>query len=196
MADAQIHSLGFSGGINWSSISARQFTTLYSPQFRGSTSLSYLKEQNQNVLFGIDLTYVQKGFLGEMLSTNQSGSVQNIPAAFNYDYLALPLKVGYHTGDELSFFVMAGLAPSIILKAKTVTSKDIYDVKPIIPTFNFFGLIETGIRYKISENNILQVAATLHRSINSITTSNYFSQSIIWHQGICLQVGYLFVINR
>ncbi len=105
---------GVTGGILLSNNNIRNSQNLDDRSaFAGG--LTYTFHFNERLTFGADRLYLQRGFRDDIYFTDQSGYVEEEKLfRFNFDYVAVPLKVGYNFGQQLYGFVNVGVMPSFL----------------------------------------------------------------------------------
>ena len=170
-------------------------------------SLSFQSISQNNFLFAIDLMYETKGNSYTQLKTDPNGATLNgtYTVKFRYNYIALPIKVGYHSGGKLFGIVAGGLNPSFFLNeyfytptfdannnqngSKTIqitsnNSREKMNVFDLAPFAEFGG----GIKFnqKISLQSVFKFQY-------SLTSFNQFNPH---HYGISLSVGLKYCLSK
>lgn len=202
----QHHVVGISGGVNRAStVTSKDFSIQSNPRNGVSAGLSYEYLAKQRYSAGVDLLYAQRGFTSDMVATSALGQATTHSTKFKYDYLSLPIKAGLHEGDKLYGFVNVGLAPSLLVHAKTVSPRfeidnvvieqEVVDVLNRIKKFDLAGLAEFGGGYKFKSTYWLFASLSYQRSFTSFTTPDYFSGNTMKHKAITLSVGVKYLLK-
>lgn len=147
------------------------------------------------ISLGADILYSQKGFgnyfifgdrIGSIGATSDNRQLVN----FHYDYLSIPLRIGYSIGQTFSGFGNLGMIPSYLLNAKMKfhegTSTDQTDQAS---KFDFAGQIELGCGYKIKDSYFIYTSVTYANSLTYVSNQNYFSASDIKNYGVAVSLG-------
>ncbi|PTB91898.1 hypothetical protein C9994_14785, partial [Marivirga lumbricoides] len=197
----QKHSIGLKSGINWANANTGDLIKNTSGRKGMNAGLSYRYRINSNINAGAEMLYSQKGFQTDLNYVDADGNAATIDMEFNYDYLSLPLKVGFQKGNTISTFVNIGVVPSILLHAETVTPAIIglaetstVDVTENVAQFDFAGLAEFGVNFQLPGSFVLSTSVAYQHSFTTVTTSEYFRGQRINHYGLSLSLGvnYLF----
>jgi len=202
---AQKHLIGIAGGTNWTNIASN--IILKGTDYRrglsaGITYEYYLKER---LSIGADLTYTQKGFRAYI----KTPTGEAITEKSNYDYLSVPLKVGFyhfHLGSKIFGFAKIGLTPSLLINAKitiptftesgSIAGMKTFDITNRVSKFDLGGLAEIGGGYKIINNIWLTATFIYQNSLTSITNTDYNANGKIRHNGISLNVGLKWALKK
>ncbi|KEO71744.1 porin family protein [Anditalea andensis] len=193
---AQDQIMGVIGGASWTNITSGKFDNQTKQRQGFSGGLTYEYFLNPGFSLGTDLIYNQRGFQLDMEIPNG----QMASSEFNYDYISLPVKAGFYDRQNKFFsFLKAGLVPSLLINAKTVTPRfddnaaiigtEFFDVKNNVSKFDLGGLAEIGTGYRFIEKISLSASFIYQHSITSITNAEYFSDSKIKHNGMTLQLS-------
>ncbi len=160
--------------------------------------LSLERNHSKNIFSELGLLYSQKGFVLEGPFTDLTGQPTGYISKthLNYNYLSLPIKVGYQYGNKISGFINFGLAPSLLLNSKHV-SEEIEGIMEeisgsttgIVSKFDIVGLVELGGRYKLSDSWFLFSSLGLESSFISVSNEEYFREESIKHYGINIKLG-------
>ncbi len=193
-AFSQTHLIGFKSGINWYNVSSKDFVDETDTRQGFTFGFSYdLKLKNPYVL-GTDLLFSQKGFIDDAMFTDESGQpLGTFSTKSNYNYLSLPLKAGIEREKKISGLIRIGIVPSIILQNKiisaTPTEEIVMNGTDKMSAFDLAGLVEVACHYELPGNLFLFAAYDFQRSFTSITNSEYFAGSKVWHRGHTMSVG-------
>lgn len=207
-AIGQTHLVGVKGGPNWTDINSVNFVSHHNYK-RGITSgLSYDYLFGKHLSAGTDFIYNQRGFTYDQMQTDYFGNPTDnkYTTSFNYDYLSLPIKVGYNIGSTFYGFTTIGVIPSLlILSSISNPTSDFYgelngseriDMTNRVSKFDFACFAEVGGGYKFKNNIWLYTSLLYQNSFTSITNSNYFPTSKIKHNGITLAIGMKLVLIK
>ena len=204
----QNHSVGIKGGASWSNVSSKNFPRQNDSRQGITGGFTYEYIFPKRVTVGADLIYSQRGFTNEIMHTDDLGNQTSGKATleFTYDYLSLPIKIGYTTDGNLYSFGNIGLVPSLLIDAKTrrptfdnggrVTGTETIDITDRVTDTDFAGLVEIGAGYKISDSFDLFSTFSYQRSLTTITNSEYFTNTTIRHSGTTLYIGVKCSLNH
>ncbi len=207
-ATGQNHLIGVKGGINWTNIKSNNFRSQINYRTTLTPGITYEYCINKNFSVGADFIYNQRGFYDDYNFTDEFGNPngENYSVKYKYDYISLPLKAGFKFGTKFYGFTNIGIIPSLLVDAKTtmpnfnwdgsVEGNITYEVKSRVSKFDFAGFAEIGGGCKLNERSYLYASFLLQRSFTSITNSNYFEYSEIWHYGMSLNVGLKYSLTK
>ena len=155
----------------------------------------------------VDLLYAQKGFFLKSVYTDNFGNVSGKSDKLQqlYDYLSLPIKIGYSVGNKLKGFAKIGICPSTILKAEGIypvvdinanyLRTDTYNYIHLVSKFDLGGLIELGARYGLKNNLELFSSLSYNKSFTTFTNDKFFSDGKMRHYDFSLAVGMKFKLH-
>lgn len=151
----QNHSLGIISGLN---VSNQTSNVLDDSENRKGIigGVCYEFSFPNSLTLGIDALFSQKGFQANTLPN--STSVESIGLDSKINYLSLPLKLGYKTGEDFLGFIKIGLIPSFLqtidseLKIFDSQGHQITDIKEDIAPFDLSASLEFGIGYLFTRN--------------------------------------------
>jgi hypothetical protein len=210
-ASGQFHLLGFKGGASWTNVKASNFINNRNDRTGLAIGLTYDFNFKRHFTLGADIVYNQRGFTNEMIFSNNQGNPTgrketNEPIRFNYDYVSMPLKVGFNYGNTVYVFTTIGLTPSIIVEAKTITPTidfnrtiifgETSNVTGRVNKFDIGGLIEIGGGYKFKSRYWVFTSFSYQHGFTTITNSNYFKNSKIRHYGMTLNLGLKYALTK
>ena len=200
-AFGQEHFVGVQAGLNFTNLTAKE--TFNDTEMRtGLTGgINYELKISGKYQLGIDALYSQQGFIDKMIYIdeygNETGEDENFK--FNYDYLSIPLKIGYEMGNKIKVIPRIGIVPSFLLKAETITPKfdsngnvighETIDAKDYVSKFDFRGLVELGLESKLSDNIMLCPTVIYKHSLTTFSNSDYFDGSKMKHYGFSISIG-------
>ncbi len=196
----QKHLIGLGLGATSSNVNSSNFLTETDTRIGFSASIIYQYKPSSQISIGADLNYSQRGFrnTGE-LNDNNGNPVGDFESRFDYDYLGLAFKLGYHMKGQAPLFFKIGIAPSYLVSAKTATplvggqnQMENLDVKDIASSFDLVGLLEAGIDISLSDQLILRPGLSYNHGFSSLSNENYFSSSEITNRSVNLSVSILY----
>lgn len=197
----QNHLLGVKGGTNWTEVTATNFLEHRNIRTGIAIGLTYDFLFKKHWSFGAEVIYNQRGFTSDMLFTNEHGIPTGRKQIFKsqYDYVSMPLVVGFNYGKTIYGFANIGLTPSILVSAKIINptldydrtnmALDTLDITGWVNKFDIGGLVEIGGGYKFNGRYWLFTSFSYQHSVTSITNSDYFANSKIRHYGMTLNIG-------
>jgi hypothetical protein len=197
----QKHAIGIQGGLNLTHLTAKEsFDDIgFRTGFKGG--LAYELKFRDRYQFGAGLLYSQQGFTDKFIFMDDFGNVTGESENFeyNYDYLKLPLKLGYEIGGKLKLVPRVGLVPSILIQAEVflpifdsewnIIGKETIKTTDKVSKFDFAGLLELGFDYGLSEKLWLCSSVAYERSITTFSNADYFAGNKMRHYGFSLSVG-------
>lgn len=206
--NGQNHLLGIKCGTSRTQVKDNNFTESISLKrgFRKGLSfgLTYDYLFKKYFIAGADIIYNQRGYINEYQSTNGLGNPvgEVLITKYFYDYITVPIKVGFIYGKTFYGFINICMNPSILINAKTIspTTQYIQIQGYIIPSskppnpknankFDFGGLYEIGCGYKFKKNLWLFTSLSYQQSFTSITNSKYIPNDEIKHFGMTVNLG-------
>jgi len=199
--NGQNHLLGVKGGANWTNVTASNF--LNDKDFRTGLAIGLTYDFLFKKYFsaGADIIYNQRGLRNDIIFTDDLGNPTGKKATskFNYDYITLPLKVGFNYGKTVYGFANIALTPSMLVDAKTITPSidfngttipgETFNVTNRVNKFDIGELVEIGGGYKFKGRYWLFTAFSYQHSFTTITNSDYFANSKIRHYAMTLNLG-------
>lgn len=199
----QTHLIGVKGGTNWMDITSANFLsqTDYKKGITSGLTYEYLFKSHFSV--GTDLIYNQRGFTNDVVFTdyfgNQIGDKRT--AIYKYDYLSLPIKVGFNIGTTFYGFTNIGFIPSVLMMASSMSptlynGSESVDVTSRVSKFDLAGFAEIGGGYKFKNSMWLYTSFAYLHGFTTITNSAYFPSSAIRHKGMTLTVGVKFALSK
>ncbi|UII26709.1 PorT family protein [Fulvivirga maritima] len=120
-AIAQDQFISLKGGLNITKI---QSDGLFSPNDARKgfiAGVGYEYHLGTGIFIGADLLYNQRGYTIDayLMSDNGSNIKEKVTFEYDYNYISLPLKVGYKSGStKISAFGNVGLVPSLLVYAE------------------------------------------------------------------------------
>ena len=197
----QNHFLGVKGGANWTEVTANNFPKDRNYRTGLAIGITYDYLFKKHFSASADIIYNQRGFTNDIIFTDDLGNPTGRKEIIklNYDYITIPLKVGFNYGKTVYGFANLGLTPSILVDAKTITPTYDYNGTVIpgetatitnrVNKFDIGGLVEIGGGYKFKGRYWLFTSFSYQHSFTTITNSDYFASSKIRHYGMTLNLG-------
>ncbi len=208
--NSQTHKIGVQAGGSMTNVchsSAFFNKTGYNPGFHGGIHY-HLKFEN-NITLMIDLLYVQKGFAFdfEYQSYNDDLEPYNGTSEYNfaYNYISLPVSIGYAFGDKFSATPYLGIAASRLIQAKH--NYTLYDENSnkvdegeenkytVLPEYDLPVHGGLYFQYRVKEKIALFSKLQFTYSLNEFSNAQYFYESDLKHYGYGLSLGVSFKIN-
>ncbi len=200
-ADAQNHLIGIKGGVSWSNAStSKYFEPYFKTGFSGGITYDYVFKKYFST--GLDITFDQRGFLEKIFFMDEDGNMTEgyISVKNNYNYISLPLKIGFQYGESLYGFLNIGIVPSFLINGN-FTSPDIYlngilfegekiNITKRANRFDLSGLAEIGGGYKFKGKYWLYLSFIFQHSFIPITNDNYFRKSKIRPYSMIANIGF------
>lgn len=208
IAISQSNYIGLKGGVNWCNQTGNNYFKNSESIQRFSFGIDYAFRFKNNLKIGGNILYSQTGFKLPFEFTDEFGNpinVRPVYSEFLYDYLSIPIKVGYEYGNKGFVYGNIGMATSFLLNAKTIspvlnenleevgrTENEITDqVAPI----ELGGIIEIGFGHTFFEKIGVYVEGNFHHGLTTITTKDYFSGKTIYNYRASANLGIRYKIN-
>ncbi len=199
---SQNHLLGLQGGFNLTSVSFADFPGKV-PRGGMVVGASYEFLTKKQFSLGVDILYAERGYKTGLPFMDEFGEVadKNFKTSFNYDYLSIPVKLGFKFGNNLYGFMNLGGVPSLMIDAKTIMpgfnggeNMEI-DVKERVREIDLAAMIELGGGYKIKGAYWVFTSIAYQYSFTNVTDSNYFTADEMFHFGLTFSLGMKFTLN-
>ncbi len=194
---SQYHQIGIKSGMNKSFVEFVDSLYFNDPKmhtgFSAGVTYEYLTASKFS--FGADLVYQEKGFDDLWHFRDETGaSLADIRKEFEYNYITLPLSVGYSLGSKMIGFVKFGVTPSYLVRAREIMPGfDEYrantkDLTSKTTRFDFGCQFELGAEYRFLEKYSVFVSSALFGSYTRMKTYVfYFSE--VKHFGFNVSAG-------
>jgi hypothetical protein len=206
-AISQSNYLGLKGGVNWCDQSGNFFKNTEAIQ-RFSFGLDYGFKFKNNLKIGGNILFSQTGFKDPLIFTDELGNpIDRDPVytEFRYDYLSIPIKVGYEYGNKGFIYGNIGIATSLLLSSKTSTpifnenfeevGRNEYDASDNVTPIEFGGIIEVGFGYTFFEKLGVYVEGNFHHGFTSVSTDDYFTGKTILNYRASANLGIRYKLN-
>lgn len=205
---AQNHFVGIKGGVSWTDVITENYPLDDMSNRTGFTGgLSYQYMLQKGFYLGADLVYAQKGYQVGLTFVDSNGNIygnvagSDAPVEFDFDYLSLPLKVGFAFGNKFGGFANVGLVPSVLIKAQTTTpafpsvGEQTYENTKDLTQYDIGALLEIGGSVAIYDRFKLCVSAGYQQDFISITSDDYQKGSEIRNYGFNLSMGVQYALK-
>lgn len=206
-AFGQTHYLGLQGGLNLTNFMSKESfeNTKMRTGFIGGFTYDFMFSEKYRI--GVDILYSQQGATDKFILMNDNGVyIGEENTEMNYDYLSIPIKFGYETGDKIKIIPKIGIVPAFLINAEmssptfdgsgTMTGHEYIDHKDYVSKFDFRGLIEMGIETNLSQNIIFCSNINYKHSLTTFSNSDYFDGQNMRHYGFSVAVGLKYVLNK
>ncbi|MDR2145810.1 MAG: PorT family protein [Tannerella sp.] len=205
--NGQNHFWGVKSGVNYTNITAKN--AFGDEDFRTGliVGITYDYFFRKHFSIGADVVYNQRGSMPNIIYDDNSGSPTGQKGIFklNYDYVTVPLKVGYNYGTTFYRFANIGLTPSILVDAKTfipsivpaetVLPAEIHNVKNRVNQFDIGGFVEIGGGYKFQNRLWGFLSFSYQHSLTTFTNLDYFANIQARHYGISVNLGLKYALS-
>ncbi|MDP1727871.1 MAG: hypothetical protein Q8M15_13885 [Bacteroidota bacterium] len=203
---AQNNYIGIKGGLNLTNVFVKSTFNdkVYKMGYSGGMTYETIFKNNFSLC--INLQYNQLGFGNYFIFEDSIDPVKgSIPGTggrkilfFNYDYLTLPVKVGYYFGGHFFGFGYFGVTPSYLIAAKTnvegyPTSTDNTNA---VTKFDIGGQIELGCGFEIKKRYAIYSSILYQQSFTTLSNSKYWHDSNIRNFGFIASVGLKYNLTK
>lgn len=204
-ASAQTQLIGIRGGIMSTNVTGTVSGHVPEMKTGFSGGLSYEYRTKGLFQFGADLLYQRRGFTTTLaFSIPQQPVFVAVPARFDHNYIALPLKAGVHFGKKISGFANLGVMPALRINGNLSWEAQSY-IGGVYPAesnkridarvFDLAGLAELGAGYSITPRIQLSVSAGLQYSFTHYNQYNYLDENNN-HYGISGSAGIKYILRQ
>lgn len=172
-----------------------------------SAGIVYDRHSKSNLIYGAELLYEQRGFGTELTVMDAQGNVTGelYTTRFRYNYISLPITIGYKIGKRGYGFGNAGVVPAFLVTAKTVvpwfnidseyTGDTTFTVKTA-SKFDIAGLAEIGIGYEFGRQLTFGASIRFQHSITSLTNDLYFTDGYIRNRQALALIAFTYKLER
>jgi hypothetical protein len=183
-AIGQNHFVGFQSGLNFTSVKPNEDLKNSSMKTGFIGGVTYDLNFSNRYQIGVGVLYSQQGFNDQPIFVEgENVNVLDEKIKIKYDYLSIPIKIGYEMGNKIKIIPKIGITPAILVNAKH---------EDYVSKFDFGGLIEVGVENDLSENIILFSALSYKQSLTNYFNSDYFDRyddTARKHFGFSLSLG-------
>lgn len=174
----EIHSqnyfFGYKHGFSWNEVN-NNGNIIGTSQNNFSTGLTFEFITKKNLRFGADILYEKRGFnLGYTVFFNNLEE-QLLINHHHQNYLSVPLRIGYQTGNKIYGFVDIGVIPAYNLKSTfkypdtdnsfNIIGEIIEDEQLKIRPFDLGALIDFGVGFNLTEKISILSSMRLQKSL-------------------------------
>lgn len=203
---AQNHYLGLKGGVNIANISGDNIPKDASSYIGFSAGLSYDFNLKNNILLGADLLYDRKGYIDKITFTNEEGVSQGLHNTYQqFNFVSLPIKVGYSIGDKLSAYAYFGIVPSYLINAsyfvyeidkpETSEYKHANDWTEHYSKFELSGLVEVGANYLLTKKFLITLSGNYMHGFNKVEFDSDFVDLSYFHNRFNISLGIKYALK-
>ncbi len=120
---------------------------------------------SENMFMETGIKYMPLGFFEKITFTGISGNpIATIGFKYKFNYVGVPLQIGFKTGNKPAFFASAGIIPAMLIYKNSTLNGNLFDIS--------LG-INTGIKTDISSKIIFISAIQFQKGfIPVIVTEN------------------------
>lgn len=168
-----------------------------------TAGLTYDYFLSDNLSLGTEVLYSQRGFVDYFyLRDEQNNDFGTEIFTFNYDYIAIPLKISYTGRTKFYSFVSVGLIPAFLISAKTKIPTilsiegETVNVRDRVAAIDVAGMFEVGAGYKFGDRYRIFTVLSGQMSLNKFTTDDYFAKETMRHYGLALVAGIKYDITK
>ncbi len=203
----QKHLIGIQGGLNFTNFTSKEGFANTSTKTGFVGGITYDLKLNEKYRIGVDILYSQRGVDDKFIITDENGTYSGKQDnEMNYDYLSVPIKIGYELGNKIRFIPKIGIVPAIAIKAEItsptvdgngmVTGKETINHIDYVSKFDLGGIIEFGFETDVSENFVFCSNLNYKHSLTTFSNSNYFDGQDMRHYGFSVAVGIKYRLNK
>jgi hypothetical protein len=193
--DSQVHYIGLQTGVNISNVKSDNNFFENSENRKGiSFGMNYELLFQNRISIGTDILFIPQGYIVTRGNDYQKDF---------YNFLNLPVKIGYNIGNRFNFFTRVGFSPSVLLNAKmTIRYYDPQSQTIEVITFNnkdakkfdFAGIVSLGAGYELNKIGIFALADYRH-SFTSFTNPMYYERLVMKHYAVNFSIGIKYRLN-
>ena len=193
---SQDHLVGVQFGKNLTSASAVNSPGQV-PRDGISAGVSYEYVSKKKLSTEASLIYTQRGYKTGLPYMNEFGELadKNYKNNHNFDYISLPLKVGFKFGNKFFGLMNMGIVPAYLIQAQTVmpgfNDGEITKIQ-LTRQYNKFdvaGLVELGGGYKIQNRFVIFITTAYQHSFTTTSNLIYPAQNKMFHFGLTFSTG-------
>ena len=205
---AQNNLIGIKGGIDWTNIQTTNQYIDHTFKTEASGGLTYDYFITKRFSVGADLLYLKRGYNSNLIFTDNVGNPLNVDAltAFKFNYLALPIKIGFNMGNKLFAFANIGICPSYIVDARIVipqtdskgniTGEYTSNVTSKVTKFELSGIAELGCGYTLKDKYSIYASCMYQKSFTNIDNKDFFNDSKIKNYGFLFSLGVKYSLTK
>lgn len=152
-------SIGIQAGAGIGRVRSDIFQNSGGVHLRLNFGATYERLVSRHLTVGADLLYQQRGFRDQVTLIDIDGQpTGTAKVPFNYNYIALPLKVGIRSSGSSFGYVRAGLVPALLLNTfvklpdPRTEGTQKYDLTDDYRRFDLAGLLEAGGGFPVADH--------------------------------------------
>lgn len=197
---SHIQRIGIRAGVNLTNVLSDNY--FRDKQFKMGQNIGFTYDYflNNKYFINTEFIYVEKGIENDIdfnLINNQPISAGS-SSIFKYNYLSLPLKIGYTIARKLepnfSSFIIVGIVPSLLVKSEAIINENgkesSFNTTDRVNAFDLAALLELGANYNLGQKYQVFMAVSIHQSLTSFTNEDYLPGVKALHFGILSTVGF------
>lgn len=170
-------------------------------------SLNYNRILKNNLCLSIEFGYHEKGIEGSIFGRDSFGQSNGkiFPTEYYFEYLSIPLMLGYSFGKKFRVIPLLGFRTSYLLKAETkfpiitnqertgeITSNRTED----LASLDFGFAIKLNCIYFILDNLAIDLEYYFDRSVIDFDENNLFSSGESKHIFIGYSIGIKYLLKK
>jgi opacity protein-like surface antigen len=206
-AGAQEHTIGVRGGLNFTNITGADYYRDMENRKGMNAGITYEWQLPGKIRLGMDVLYSEQGYIDYFVEMDEFGNKGNTyEIKNNYDYLSVPIKIGYAIGEKIKLIPRIGIVTSYLLNAETIlpamtVNGETYESQTYqlgnIRKFDLAGLAELGVEFKLSDHLLLEPDLAYKYSFNGIHVEKLIGVDIedMRHIGFAASVGVRYVLK-
>jgi hypothetical protein len=159
----------------------------------------------ERLSFGMDLFYNARGFTEISGVTDQTGDpLPDFNLEYKFNYISLPIKLGYNIGNKIHAFGNIGVVPSFLLNSsikspglftsQAVLTHRIDNITSISRRFDVGGLIEFGGGVKF-ETIWTYMSIGYQPSLIGVLSSDQPNTPFLTLHGLLVSIGMRYVMK-
>ena len=152
------------------------------------------------------MLYSRKGYvydfgklrLGDELASDQNSS--NDPGVnfdpelkYVYDYLSIPLKIGYSFGNKFTVTPSIGIVNSVLISAKSIFNGNEKSLTSNVENYDFGLVGGVVISYSFSHKITMSITSDYQYGISDTSTSSFSSTK---HRSFSSSIGLMYLLKK
>jgi len=211
--NAQEQYINVNLGANIANIQSNPLNIFDQNRVKFLSEVNYEFIYKKNISISLGLNYIQRGSKDPVSFTDGNGMPLNgsneYSYFFNYDYIGMPMKIGYRIKGKLNFTTRIGVIPSMLVEAKALHPKfkfengsieidgyDKTDYRSITNEYDIVPILELETSYTIKDRVKLNVLLLFQHGLMNVNTSSFFDGKPNKHIGIGVQLGCKYDISE
>jgi hypothetical protein len=192
--------LGACVGVNQTNITPFNTISSRNPRAGLVVGIQYQRFLTEHFSLIGEVAYNQRRF-SEYFSTYSYPYVSTVMTIYdNFNYVTVPLKVGYSYGERLYGFANVGVVPAFLISAQSIQSavtlngvyipRSVHEETNKLNRFDVGGIAQLGVGYRLESGNSIFISATYQQSLTQFATSQYLAYNTSRFVGAAILVGY------